>query len=833
DGILECEEGTCDNNANCVPSNLPDGSGCDDYNSCTDTDICGGGVCAGTNTPNCTTYFEELFENGCPPGGWTLNPDWQCGVPTSGPGTAYSGTDCIATNLGGDYAASLNWGAAYAETPPIDLSSSTEPVLSFYAWWDTEGSIYDGFNVKVSNDNGQSFVQLGSVDPPYTLTIDSQPAWGGHQAGDGWQFVLGDLLAYQGDTIILRFDFTSDSIIEYPGVFIDEVRVSEAASVPLAITTVDPLPNGLEDNPYSVFMTKTGGSNGSEWTITGGSNHNWLSIDINTGELWGTPLNANVGPGTVTIHVEEPLDPNNFDDVTFNFDVIQVVTSLPWLEDFEGACPNGWTLSGDWQCGAPTSGPNAAYSGAQALATNLSGDYNNGLAWGTTYADSPPIDLSSSSEPVLGFWAWWDTEGSVWDGFNVKVSTDGGQSFTQLMAVTPPYTLTIDSQECWGGHESAAGWQFVVADLLAYQGDTIILRIEFRTDGSGTYPGVYVDDVWMGEAASLPVAITTPDPLPDAPADAAYSHFMARTGGSSNTEWTITGGSNHGWLGIDIATGELNGTPLAANLGPVTVTIHIEEPADPSNFDDVTFNLDVTPLTITSVSPLPAAYDSYPYAFTMTWTGGGPTTAWSITGGSNHLWLGIDAVTGELTGTPAPANVGPATVTVRVEETADLANFDEQTFDLDVVTVVWVEDFETCPNGWTFGGDWQCGTPTSGPGSAYSGTQCIATQLAGNYNIGQAWLTTTANSPSIDLTTAVSPLLTWRVWLHTEGFSWDGTNLKISIDNGQSWQLVTTVTPAYFATVDSQQCWNGDESALGWQLFEADLSAYVGETVML
>ena len=503
-------------------------------------------------------------------------------------------------------------------------------------------------------------------------------------------------------------------------------------------------------------------------------------------------------------------------------------------ELFEGGCPpGGWTLNPDWQCGVPTSGPGSAYSGSQCLATVLAGNYANNLAWASAYSQTPPIDLSAAAEPLLSFWAWYNTE-SCCDGWHVEISTDNGATFSLVTTVTPAYNGTVNSQQAWRGNLSASGWQPFLVDLLAYQGQTVILRFAFRSDGSVVNPGVYIDDVRVSEAASVPLTITTANPLPDAPADAAYSHFMAKSGGSSSSEWTIVGGSNHTWLTIDTNTGELTGTPLAANIGPVTVTIHVEEPADPNNFDELTFDLDVTPLTITTANPLPVAYENNPYSVILTKLNGGPTPQWSITGGSNHTWLTIDPNTGQLSGTPLPANVGPATVTVRVEEASDLANFDEVTFDLDVVAVIWFEGFEgACPNGWTLGGDWQCGTPSSGPGSAYTGSQCLATQLAGNYNTSQAWLTATASSPAIDLTLASNPVLSWRVWLHTEGSIYDGTNLKVSTNGGATYQLVTTVTPAYTLTIDSQQCWGGNQSALGWQLFSADLSAYAGQTVRI
>jgi hypothetical protein len=168
--------------------------------------------------------------------------------------------------------------------------------------------------------------------------------------------------------------------------------------------------------------------------------------------------------------------------------------SYLWTEGFEHGCPAGWTLNGDWQCGAPTSGPGAAYGGSNCLATVLDGDYSNNQAWSTATATSPAIDLVSATAPQLGFRVWVDTEGGTFDGFNLKISTDGGSTFSLVSAVSPAYPLTVDGQPAWGGHTAASGWQEFTADLSGYVGYGVLLQLAFRSDGLGTFPGVYADD---------------------------------------------------------------------------------------------------------------------------------------------------------------------------------------------------------------------------------------------------------------------------------------------------------------------------------------------------
>ncbi len=110
------------------------------------------------------------------------------------------------------------------------------------------------------------------------------------------------------------------------------------------------------------------------WSIVpGGVNTSWLKIDPATGELSGTPATANIGPVTVTVLVQEPALPSNYAEMTFTFTVNPDV----YYTSFEGACPNGWTLAGDWQCGVPVNpaGPAAAYDGAQCIGGGRIQDY--------------------------------------------------------------------------------------------------------------------------------------------------------------------------------------------------------------------------------------------------------------------------------------------------------------------------------------------------------------------------------------------------------------------------------------------------------------------------
>jgi hypothetical protein len=492
EGIPECHVGACDEKGTCSSSSAPNGVACNDHNSCTQADTCGAGACAGAPIAGCLVYLQEGFEV-CP-NGWTFGGDWQCGTPTNvGPLAAHTGKGVIATKIAGVYSINQSFSTTVADSPPIDLTQATNPVVSFWAWDHTEGGTFDGWNLKVSTNGGQSFTDVTTVTPAYSSTIAAKPAWGGDHSAQGWQNYTADLTAFAGQPITLRFAFRSDGATVFPGVYIDDIVVTEPLKNPLFITTPSPLTDVYAGMAYSAQIAKTGGTSSSVWSIKpGGVNTAWLSIDPAKGLLTGTPSAAETGPVSVTVHVEEPMLPSNFVEKTFTFNV----THVAYYTSFEGVCPNGWTLTGDWQCGVPTNvGPATAFVGTQCIGTQIAGSYNDLQTWAGTTATSPDIDLTGVGNPILTFRMWVDTEGATYDGANLQISSDGGMNYSIITSVMPAYPLIVAGKPAWGDHKSTLGWQDVQASLTGYAGQTIRLRFAFQSDSSGTFPGVYIDDI--------------------------------------------------------------------------------------------------------------------------------------------------------------------------------------------------------------------------------------------------------------------------------------------------------------------------------------------------
>ncbi|MBL8935584.1 MAG: hypothetical protein JNM69_13595 [Archangium sp.] len=289
--------------------------------------------------------------------------------------------------------------------------------------------------------------------------------------------------------------------------------------------------------------------------------------------------------------------------------------------------------------------PTAAHGGSNAIGTRLTGtNYNDSDGgWEISLADSPAFSLAGAVEPTVTFWAWVDTEGSTYDGFNVRASSDGVTY--NLANAIPAYPLTVFGQGAWGGRLSAQGWTLYRADLTPLAGQTATrLRVAFSADHSVNYAGVFIDDVRVENANQIQLAVST-SMLPNAGPTFPYSVTATRTGGSSAARWSIlAGATNAAWLSIDPVTGVLSGTPLVANLGPVSLTLRISEPGNPSNFAERTLAFAV--VQSATVSSLPIT--GMPATF---------TPGWGLSLNSGNLYFSVtDSTSSTSAGTTANRN---------------------------------------------------------------------------------------------------------------------------------------------------------------------------------
>ncbi len=156
-----------------------------------------------------SVYFSDFESDD---GGWThggTNDDWEWGTPTyaNGPSSCHSGSKCWGTNMSSTYNNNEN---AYLERE-FYISSGT--FLTFWYWHNLETGL-DYAYVKVSDNGGVSWTTLKE----YTGSSNE------------WKNESIDLSAYEGKTVIIRFEISTDSSITYAGFYIDDVSINSTTN---------------------------------------------------------------------------------------------------------------------------------------------------------------------------------------------------------------------------------------------------------------------------------------------------------------------------------------------------------------------------------------------------------------------------------------------------------------------------------------------------------------------------------------------------------------------------------------------------------------------------
>jgi bacillopeptidase F len=161
-----------------------------------------------TVLPGITVGYFQDFET--KPEGWTsygaMN-TWEWGVPTSGPGAAFSGEKVYATTLAGSYQSRANMNL---QMPPIDLPAEGSSYLQFKQW----------YNLERNYDFGHVFVSTDGVNWTQKLRVNN--------LSNGWINGEVNLSEYAGQRIYISFNVTTDGSVVRDGWYIDDVRLADA-----------------------------------------------------------------------------------------------------------------------------------------------------------------------------------------------------------------------------------------------------------------------------------------------------------------------------------------------------------------------------------------------------------------------------------------------------------------------------------------------------------------------------------------------------------------------------------------------------------------------------
>lgn len=153
------------------------------------------------------------------------------------------------------------------------------------------------------------------------------------------------------------------------------------------------------------------------------------------------------------------------------------------------------------------------------------------------------------------------------------------------------------------------------------------------------------------------------------------------------------------------------------------------------------------------------------------------------------------------------------------------------TLDFSLLIDTYFENFESSNGSYVVAvtDTWQWGTPANvGPSSAYSGTKCWGTKIAGNYSNNNNWRLTSREF----VTRQNVPTLKFWHWYdfeYSSSTAYDGGNVKISLDSGVTWTVIRPTTgygkrasSGNFG-IPSESCFYSTSTT--WQQVEFPLSA--------
>ncbi|HET7538580.1 MAG TPA: Ig domain-containing protein [Polyangiaceae bacterium] len=547
-----------------------------------DGNFCGiGGPCI---------YYRENFDTAACAPGWHLQTWWRCGEPDRVLQPPAKSPESALISLGagpdGPY-------AGVASSPAIDLSLAGQPLLEFYLSMKTTRTdqLASGHpfvsGLKVRARVGEEVFELPHVDPIYT----GYQMWS-ESLEYGFARHRVDLSAFSGKVIRLDFEFDS----EYEAgdfVMLDDVSVYDASLVPsipesLAVPRCEP-----KTTRCAVHLAQVCSQNGT-WQTT----EDCPYICTEGGSCGGScrPFESTCDPAHPgTRLVCEGSGLAEVAQTCLDECAAGHCRGVYFDEGFEGpSAPPGWILAGDWAIApAPGLAPVLVSEDGSTLAGRLTQAMTS-RKFADDFAQTPELDLTSATEPVLHFLGYMYTEPGR-SGFDVWARSDATAGEWQLLTPEyPDYDGTVNGNAAWSGLWLT--FRDAQVDLTQFVGQKLSLRFALASDGTNQGDAsVYIEHASVMERPLVPLAIEIPFPSRFyAVTDQPFSATLHAFGGSSRAQWSIVSRTDADWLSIDAQTGTLSGVPSSTDPKLASITVRVEEPGvKRANFSELGLEIEV------------------------------------------------------------------------------------------------------------------------------------------------------------------------------------------------------------------------------------------------
>lgn len=474
----------------------------------------------GTLDPSSFSTIEEslLFDGFESSTGWQSSSGscWQMGTQT-GTGTgdpdfAYSGQKVLATNLSGNYPASIHPSNPHTiTTPSINAKFYQNLHLRFKRWLNFE--FFDKTSIQRSVDGGTTWVNIWENSTTIqdqnwkNLSYSINQATRKQNVKIRFSIDTTDLTGLFGGWNIDNFAVTGDSIARDLGISgitapVTHCGMSSAEPVTVKIKNYG---GASVSGPFDVGFSLDNGAHYTKETINSATTINSeqeISYTFN-------PSTANLSQyGLKQLKFKTFLtgDEDLSNDLYSTNLFVYPTLNYKYQNSFESS--NGyWNPSGTnstWAWGIPAATKiDTASNGTKAWVTNLKGYHANSEV---SYLESPCFNFTGSEYPVFSFDYWVNAENGV-DGFRLDYSINGGTTWNPVPANSnhtqnwcTGTTVTALGTDGWTGITSSG--YVTVKTLLPTNVNGVNgvkFRFYFASDAANNYEGVAIDNIKIYE----------------------------------------------------------------------------------------------------------------------------------------------------------------------------------------------------------------------------------------------------------------------------------------------------------------------------------------------
>jgi hypothetical protein len=428
------------------------------------------------------------------------------------------------------------------------------------------------------------------------------------------------------------------------------------------------LPDAYVGVPYLTRITANGGTAPYTYRMVQGQIHAGL-YTTSGGTVYGVTL----GPGSKIFRMRATDSNGCTGEAQFRTDSVACFPG-DILCDAMGDVTVNFTAADQCGGGAEWYGTNACPSSDDVghspsaharWGTNGScGDYGSVATQDLLTSSSLDVSNCNSGEVILQFnYLLSFEDDNNKDRARVEVVADGAAPVVVADNGAGGPTCSGLASPGIGNLARWSGWQHL--ELTHPATSTFQVSFVGETDdgNNNSGEGFYVDDVLV--RCKCPVDLMmTPEVLPNAVVDTAYTQTIAMIGGAPPfTYSTLPGSPTPAGLTLDPVTGVLSGIPTTPGIYPFTVV------ATDSNFCKVStlYNLIVSPqgcpaITFTPES-MPTAVAGVFYSEVVAASGGVAPYGYRLTAGHPPSGLALDPDSGVISGTPDTPGISAFTIT--------------------------------------------------------------------------------------------------------------------------------------------------------------------------